>query len=313
MTTVERRCSYCSGAAVDYDALFYPWCHVCRKRKWLINWAAQHQWLSSIFEQPNLALTTKKDTWVSFVMQARDHQIDELWLRVVLFQKQTEPLLLGTDRTHLSLPPPDQNTLYNGDCFRNAWEGRWAIFFTNLQIPYHYMSGITGTPDELPAASAFWLPDSIWYRSENRAQGLVSEHSIKTGQHGAYFVVTGPLFHTREMERRAHALHFAQTKQTHVFFLEGRIGMSAAWDSSTVSSLTPSGEMLRPLGWYECLLCGAVGVYHDLYQGYRFCRCVEHHYKATTPRLFKAYLSARYAPTSPLANESFLMMLQPKP
>lgn len=286
----EMRCSYCQSPAADVDVLRLPWCDACRLRKWLINWGAQHHWLLQYTAHLNLAGVLGKDTWVAFVMSARDAEIADAWLRIALFERRRTQYYLGCGRTHLSLPPPDRDTTFAETTFRNEWEAKWACFFEHLALDYAYFRNGPNSA-ELPAASAFWL------------QSLSS-----------YVVITGPFPFLRETEMAEHAHWFAMRTGTAVYLLEGRIGVPTHGDSYTTSLLTRMGEWKRPFTWHECLICGAVGLSHPLTPDSRICSCPdspETIYRNATPRLVRAYIAARYAhlasplpPDPPLAYAS---------
>ena len=290
MVNTEMRCSYCQSPATDLDVLSLPWCLACRLRRWLINWGAQHHWLLHYTAHLDLTGVIGRETWIAFVLSARDAEIADAWLRIALFERQRAQYCLGSGRNRLSLPPPDHEIILAETVFRNEWEAKWACFFEHLALDYVYLRAGPNSTD-LPATSAFWF------------------HSLSS-----YMVITGPFPLLRETDLAEHARWFAMRNGSAVYLLEGRIGVPTHWDSYTTSLLTRMGEWKRPLTWHECLTCGAIGLFHPLTPDCRICSCPdspETIYRNATPRLVRAYIAARYAhfaspplPDSPLVHAS---------
>jgi hypothetical protein len=266
----DLRCSYCQSPATDTDVLMNPWCSVCRSRKWLVNWGCAHHWLLPYVAHLDLEGVVGKETWVAFVLSARDAEVAYAWLQIALFERRRTDSCLGSGMNRLSLPPPDRDTAFAGCLFRNEWEAKWACFFRHLGLAYDYLREGTA-----PTASAFWLP-----------------------QLEAYMMITGPFPLLRETELVDRARWFAMYKKAAVYLLEGRVGVPTHWDGYSVSLLTGEGEWKRPFTWHECSNCGAIGLFHTLRADHRFCSCPPppgSRYNSASPRLVRAYVAARYA------------------
>lgn len=268
-------CSYCHSEKAElYDKLNNGWCKTCKVRGYLINWAAQHQWLKWV-QSTDCQIALGQDSWQAFVLDASEKDILAVLLRIVYNEKR---LQASADRPPRTLNPIE--TEFNGYRFRSRLEARWAVFLTALGVVYYYehegfnLEGKQYLPD-------FWLP------------ALQCFIEIKGAPP------------TEEEQRLARLL--ALTAHKPVYLFAGNVGLPTQADG--YSSWKFDSEVTEPdFWWSECQDCRTIGLYRPPDLHARPCTCVAPEtltpesfvdlvstYRCNSSRLVAAYNRARGA------------------
>jgi len=165
-------------------------------------------------------------------------------------------------------------TFYNGHHFRSRAEARYAVFLTELDVPFLYEHEGWELPGGMRYLPDFYLPE----------QNCVIE--IK-GTHP-----------TPEERSKAEAL--ADARQVPVFISYGELVAPAAATNDSHELVVGLGVSDTGYWWCECEYCGLLGLQWRGHGDRMPCGCyaergVKTAYTYDTPRLIEAYACARAA------------------